>query len=191
MALAGSRIEAAFASGAWRAYRDAEPVDEVFAGPNSIDVHLGKTILEVRAVGGHIDPHDCKTMETLSIDLERNNLILMPGRLYLGSVQESFDCSAPLEGKHYYQVLDGRSTCGRIGLCVHSTAGRGDYGWGGRYAQFTLELTCTLPILIREGMRLAQVYFEEVQGVQEGDFYSGAYSTQIGPRAAELGRHRF
>lgn len=88
---------------------------------------------------------------------------------------------------YFFPEVDGRSTCGRIGLCIHQTAGKGDYGFD---RPFTLELTVTHPTLVREGDEIGQIYFEALQG-QVSASYSGGYSNQKGPTPARLGAHRF
>jgi dCTP deaminase len=54
--------------------------------------------------------------------------------------------------------LEGKSSLGRVGLIVHSTAGFVDAGWNGN---LTLELTnlAPLPIELFPGMRIAQISF--------------------------------
>jgi dCTP deaminase len=67
-------------------------------------------------------------------------------------------------------VLDGKSSLGRLGVSVHATAGFGDPGFDG---QWTLEVTCVLPVRLYAGMRVAQVRFHAVQG--EVQQYAGNY----------------
>ena len=57
--------------------------------------------------------------------------------------------------------LEGKSSLGRLGLMIHSTAGYIDPGWNG---QITLELSnvANLPILLRPGMRIGQISFERM-----------------------------
>ena len=54
--------------------------------------------------------------------------------------------------------LEGKSSLGRLGLLIHSTAGYVDPGWKGN---LTLELSnvANLPIALYHGMRIGQISF--------------------------------
>ena len=58
-------------------------------------------------------------------------------------------------------LLEVKSSLGRIGLVIHSTAGYIDPGWKG---QLTLELTnvARLPITLYYGMRIGQISFQRM-----------------------------
>lgn len=214
MPLTDAEIRTALDSGAWKSYRDGRPVtsDQLKINQNSVNVSLQDEILRVWPTTDEdpIDLHDPSTMKVRSIeqiDREKGGYLLRPGALYLAAVRESFDCSAPLwierrekylmhDGicedafqaeTFFYPVIDGRSTCGRVGLCVHVTAGRGDHGFS---APFTLELTVQIPLIVRPGDHVAQVYFENLTGTPSTR-YNSVYSGQRGPQSAVLGKERF
>ena len=69
--------------------------------------------------------------------------------------------------------LEGKSSLGRLGLLIHSTAGFVDAGWDG---QLTLELSnvANLPITLYPGMKIGQISFIRM--------------TTAGRRALRLGR---
>ena len=54
--------------------------------------------------------------------------------------------------------LEGKSSLGRLGLLIHSTAGYVDAGWDG---QLTLELSnaASLPITLYPGMKIGKISF--------------------------------
>ena len=79
----------------------------------------------------------------------------MPGQFYLGVTHEETYCRGVIPH------LDGRSTCGRLSIEAHKTAGVGDNGFRGRW---TLEIEATEPVLIRPLDRLFQVYFTVAWG---------------------------
>ena len=57
--------------------------------------------------------------------------------------------------------LEGKSSLGRLGLLIHSTAGFVDPGWDGHV---TLELSnvANLPITIYPGMKIGQISFMQM-----------------------------
>jgi len=81
--------------------------------------------------------------------------LLVPGQFYLASTMEETFC------KGVVPHLDGRSTCGRLSISAHKTAGVGDNGFRGKW---TLEIEATKPVLVRPGDRLFQMYFTPAWG---------------------------
>ena len=85
--------------------------------------------------------------------------------------------------------LDGKSSLGRLGLLIHSTAGFIDPGWDGHV---TLELSnvANLPITIYYGMKIGQVSFVQMTEPAENPYGSAAlgskYQGQRGPDAEPL-----
>lgn len=161
-----------------------------------------------------VDPRKPETLQWGTHDMTDEGMIIWPGQFLLGAATERFDCDKPLDldggttgfqntrdarvsngtvlrRSWFAQMYDGRSTCGRLGLASHVTAGFGDYGFKGA---FTLELVNHAPyaILLRPGMRIGQVAFEEVS--EPAEDYRGAYSGtnhNDGPVPPLLGPKRF
>ena len=79
--------------------------------------------------------------------------ILQPGEFALASTAEHIRLPTDIAAR-----LEGKSSLGRIGLMVHSTAGFIDPGWEG---QLTLELSnlARLPIRLTPGMKIGQLSF--------------------------------
>jgi dCTP deaminase len=79
--------------------------------------------------------------------------ILHPGQFVLGSTLERIALPDDLVAR-----LEGKSSLGRLGLLIHSTAGYVDPGWDGN---LTLELSnvANLPITIYYGMKIGQISF--------------------------------
>jgi dCTP deaminase len=143
-------------------------------------------------MGSVVDFHkpDCLPWQDTPLSSE-DTIGMFPNDFYLAHTAERFDCSAPLEinGRETYFIpmLEGRSTVARCGLSVHSSAGYGDVGFS---SSWTLELTTALPIILRPGDRIAQVFFIEASSGTVK--YDGAYTDQHdGPRAPVLGKERF
>jgi dCTP deaminase len=67
--------------------------------------------------------------------------------------------------------LDGKSSLGRLGLLIHSTAGFIDPGWKGN---LTLELSnvANLPIALYRGMKIGQISFEKMTSPVERPYGS-------------------
>lgn len=196
----GARIlRQLFQNTVWAAYRDGEPYMPE-PGPNSVDVTLGCVFLQPIVDGDHIDPLVDKNHYNKMILDSTQHLVLHPGRFVLGCVRERFDTSNPvasdatLGDRYFTQILDGRSTMGRLGVGIHVTAGYGDYGFRGA---FTLEIFNLNPraVLLYPGMRIGQITFMEVEQPdsyegQPGHVYDGVdhFNEPVGPR---LGRERF
>jgi dCTP deaminase len=79
--------------------------------------------------------------------------ILHPGEFVLGQTLEWVEIPGDLVAH-----LDGKSSLGRVGLLIHSTAGYVDPGWKGT---LTLELSnvANLPIALYFGMKIGQLSF--------------------------------
>jgi dCTP deaminase len=78
---------------------------------------------------------------------------LEPGAFVLGSTHEVIAVGANISAR-----LEGKSSLGRLGLVVHSTAGFIDPGFEG---QITLEFSNagTMPLLLHPGMKIGQLCF--------------------------------
>jgi dCTP deaminase len=88
---------------------------------------------------------------------EFHAVVIHPGEFALGSTFEyiklPLDIAADLEGK---------STWGRLGLKIHSTAGFVDPGFKGRLT-FEIENGGNIPIVLIPGLRVAQLCFQWCQ----------------------------
>jgi dCTP deaminase len=106
--------------------------------------------------------------------------MLHPGEFVLGSTLERVSLPTDLVAR-----LEGKSSLGRLGLLIHSTAGFVDAGWDG---QLTLELSnvANLPITLYPGMKIGQISFIRMTtpaDVPYGSAEVGSkYQGQRGPR---------
>ena len=154
-----------------------QPLDESCIQPASVDIHLDRKILVFRNTRRpFIDVRE--SMDGLT-DMEEipqdAPFILHPGEFVLGSTLEFVALPDDLVAR-----LEGKSSLGRIGLLIHSTAGYVDPGWQGH---LTLELSnvSNLPITLYYGMRIGQISFlrlttpaEHLYGDEElGSKYQG------------------
>ena len=80
--------------------------------------------------------------------------------------------------------LEGKSSLGRLGLLIHSTAGFVDAGWDGH---LTLELSnvANLPIALYPGMKIGQISFLQMSTPADHPYGSevmgSKYQGQRGP----------
>ncbi|MEL0284120.1 MAG: dCTP deaminase, partial [Ilumatobacter sp.] len=105
--------------------------------------------------------------------------MLHPGEFVLGSTLERVAVPDDLVGR-----VEGKSSLGRLGLLIHSTAGFIDAGFDGH---ITLELAnvASLPITLYPGMKIGQVSFMRMTTPAEHPYGAGAsgskYQGQRGP----------
>lgn len=154
-----------------------EPYNVKNIGPNSYDVTLGDTlcVYDMNKCGFL----DCKKQNPIiTIVIPDDGLILVPNTLYLGHTIEK------IGSDHYVPLYEGRSSMGRLGILSHISAGFGDVGFKD---QWTLEITVVHPVKIYKGMRIGQVYFNDVNqsyNVEENR-YHGKYIEQSGPQPSK------
>lgn len=157
------------------------PLGDGAVQPASVDLRLGRELLVFQ---NHLMPYiDIKQpmthlTEPVEID-EINPFVLHPGEFVLGVTLEYVELPDDLVGR-----LDGKSSLGRLGLVVHSTAGFVDPGWKGN---LTLELSnlANLPIYLYFGMKVSQISFMRLSSPAEHPYGSRAlgskYQGQRGP----------
>lgn len=133
-----------------------DPLGPYAIQPSSVDLRLGRKcrIFKTRTKVTVIDPRlraDDLT-ELIEID-DLQPLVIHPGEFLLATTLERVCVPADLVGR-----LDGKSSLGRLGLLIHSTAGYVDPGWQGH---LTLELSnvSNLPIMLYYGMPVSQISF--------------------------------
>lgn len=132
-----------------------DPLDERDIQPASVDLHLDRRLLVFRNSNApYIDLRADLPSLTEQIEIDNDApFILHPGEFVLASTLEHVELPTDIVGR-----LEGKSSLGRIGLLIHSTAGYVDPGWKGR---LTLELTnvARLPVTLYSGMRIGQISF--------------------------------
>lgn len=135
-----------------------DPLDPDDIQPSSIDLRLGMDFQVFRnSRYPYIDParEQPGLMERVLASIEEP-FVLHPGEFALGTTVERIGLPDDLVGR-----LEGKSSLGRLGLLIHSTAGYVDPGWDGR---LTLELSnvANLPILLVPGMKIGQISFAQM-----------------------------
>jgi dCTP deaminase len=158
-----------------------EPYEEELLQPSSVDVRVDRLFRVFR--NSRYPFIDVKQeMEELTelVEVEAEEaFILHPGEFVLGSTLERITLPDDLVAR-----LEGKSSLGRLGLLIHSTAGFIDPGWDGHV---TLELSnvANLPITIYYGMKIGQLSFVQLTEPAEHPYGTGVlgskYQGQIGP----------
>ena len=137
---------------------EIDPYDPSLLQPSSVDVRVDRFFRVFHnARYPYIDvkePQEELT-ELVEIDEERP-FILHPGEFVLASTLERIRLPDDLVAR-----LEGKSSLGRLGLLIHSTAGFIDPGWDGHV---TLELSnvANLPITIYHAMKIGQLSFVQL-----------------------------
>jgi dCTP deaminase len=149
--------------------------------PSSVDLHVDRYFRVFRNdTTPFIDPKEPQEDLTELVEVaEGRSFILHPGEFVLGSTLERVALPDDLVAR-----LEGKSSLGRLGLLIHSTAGFVDAGWDGH---LTLELSnvANLPIAIYPGMKIGQISFLRMTTPAESPYGSvktgSKYQGQRGP----------
>jgi len=152
--------------------------------PSSVDLHLDNRFRVFRnSRYPYIDVREEQPELTELVEIRDDEpFILHPGEFVLGSTLERVELPNDLVAR-----LEGKSSLGRLGLLIHSTAGYVDPGWEGN---LTLELSnvANLPITLYDGMKIGQISFQRLSSPVEmayGDARLGSrYRGQRDPTAS-------
>jgi dCTP deaminase len=126
-------------------------------GTNSYDVHLGPYLAVYRS--GALDAR--RRNRAREFRIPPQGFVLIPGELYLGVTAEY------TETHGYVPFLEGKSSVGRLGIDIHSTAGKGDEGFCNYW---TLEMSVKLPVRVYAGMPVGQLIYFEISGPVERSY---------------------
>jgi dCTP deaminase len=160
---------------------EIDPYDEALLQPSSVDVRVDRFFRVFRNwTYPYIDVKQEQEELTELVEIEDDKpFILHPGEFVLGSTLERIRLPEDLVAR-----LEGKSSLGRLGLLIHSTAGFIDAGWDGHV---TLELSnvANLPITIYFGMKIGQISFVQMTEPADAPYGAGAlgskYQGQQGP----------
>jgi dCTP deaminase len=161
-----------------------DPLDESLIQPSSIDVRISNLFRVFRNhTRGVIDVKQDQTPLTELVEIDPCDpeaaFMLHPGEFVLGSTLERIAVPDDLVAR-----IEGKSSLGRLGLLIHSTAGFIDAGFDGHV---TLELAnvASLPITLYPGMKIGQVSFMMMTTAADNPYGKGAkgskYQGQRGP----------
>lgn len=165
-----------------------DPLGEGCVQPASVDVHLDRQLLLFRnSRRPYIDVREEQGDLTDMVEIEEDApFMLHPGEFVLASTLEHIELPADLVAR-----LEGKSSLGRIGLLIHSTAGYVDPGWKGH---LTLELSnvANLPVTLYYGMKIGQISYLRLSTPADNLYGSEAlgskYQGQVEPTASRMFR---
>jgi len=158
-----------------------DPYDDSLLQPSSVDVRVDRFFRVFHNnrypfIDGKREQEELTSLVEIDDDTP---FMLHPGEFVLGSTLERVRLPDDLVAR-----LEGKSSLGRLGLLIHSTAGFIDPGWDGHV---TLELSnvANLPITIYRGMKIGQLSFVQLTEAAESPYGSGTlgskYQGQQGP----------
>ncbi len=171
MNLCDTDLLKAFADGSLK----VTPFDPKRVQPASIDLTLGDEFAEWATSGKTIDLDDPSAVAPeMHRSRYQGGFPLRPGAFALASTAESIGLAPELCAR-----VEGRSSLGRLGLCIHATAGFIDPGFEG---MITLELFNMSPhlLLLQPGMTICQLAVSMMSaaaarpyGAERGSKYMG------------------
>jgi dCTP deaminase len=168
---------------------EIDPLGDGALQPSSVDLRVDRFFRVFRNdTTPYIDPKQPQEDLTELVEVaEGGAFILHPGEFVLGSTLERVALGSDLVAR-----LEGKSSLGRLGLLIHSTAGFVDAGWNGH---LTLELSnvANLPIAIYPGMKIGQISFLRMSSPAESPYgaagTSSKYQGQRGPTPSRYYRN--
>jgi dCTP deaminase len=139
---------------------DPKPNLEEQLGSASLDLRLGdefmifehtkKPFIDTR------DPESFKGMTRTVKITDAEPFVFHPGEFVLGVTAETVFLPDDVAAR-----IDGRSSLGRLGIVIHSTAGHIDPGFKGKIV-LEMENIGMIPVLLYSGTRICQLVFEQL-----------------------------
>lgn len=164
---------------------------ETQLGSCSIDLKLGN-IFRVFEHSRHayIDPFRKDGTDGLTKEIRIQDgemFVIQPGDFVLATTSEYVEVPDDLTGR-----LEGRSSIGRLGVVIHSTAANIECGFRGH---ITLELANMgkMPVALYSGMRICSISFEQLTTPAEIPYYmkkSAKYVGQKGPDESKINKEK-
>ncbi|MBI5413310.1 dCTP deaminase [Candidatus Peregrinibacteria bacterium] len=154
---------------------------------SSLDLRLGHFFkIYDHSKKAILDPLDKESFENVTklVEVEAGEaFIVQPGEFVLGVTMEKIKIADNLVAR-----VEGRSSLGRLGIIIHSTAGFIDAGFEGT---ITLEITNInrMPVALYPRMRVCQLAFEPMSSHAEVSYSkkkTSKYQGQILPQESRI-----
>jgi dCTP deaminase len=185
MILSDHDIKKALAAGRIKIH--PKPKLSVVLGSCSIDLRLGNRFrIFDHSKFPFIDPTNPRLATDMMKEVTVANaqpFILQPGDFVLATTMESFTLPDNLLAR-----LEGRSSLGRLGIVVHSTASIFEPGWSG-VVVMELGNLGRMPVALYPGMRACALTFEELTSPADVPYNkkkSAKYAGQTSPEASKI-----
>lgn len=150
-------------------------------GSCSVDLRLGTQFRVFNhARLAYIDPNNPKMMADMMTEVRpkaNDPFILQPGDFVLATTIESISIADDLIGR-----LEGRSSLGRLGIVVHSTASIFEPGWNG-VVVMELGNLGRMPVALYPKMRICSMTFEELSSPARVPYSKKKTAKYIGQNA--------
>ncbi|MBI4058572.1 dCTP deaminase [Candidatus Gottesmanbacteria bacterium] len=181
MILSDREIKKALASGKIKIA--PQPDLKIQLGSCMIDLRLG-SIFRVfnHSKTPFLDPLNPDTLSDATSQIkigENEAFTLHPGEFVLAVTKEYIEMPGDLTGR-----LEGRSSIGRLGVVIHSTAANIECGFRGN---ITLELANMgrIPVMLYPGMRICSLSFEQLTSPAEVPYHKKKHAKYIGQTTPE------
>lgn len=149
-------------------------------GSCSLDLRLGHTFRVFNhSRYPYIDPYDTKLGREMTSEIDISDgepFILQPADFVLATTIESFELPNDLLAR-----LEGRSSLGRLGIVVHSTASVFEPGWRGKVVM-ELGNMGRMAVALYPGMRVCALTFEQLSSPSEVPYNKKASAKYIGQK---------
>lgn len=164
-----------------------QPDMSIALGSCSVDLRLGNEFrVFEHSRFPFVDPYDPKLSAdiTKEVSVQDNEpFILQPGDFVLATTIESFTLPDDLLAR-----LEGRSSLGRLGIVVHSTASVFEPGFSGKVVMELGNLG-RLPVALYPGMRVCALTFEQLSTAADIPYSrkpTAKYMGQKSPEASKI-----
>lgn len=185
MILSDRDIKEALTSGRIKISPKPKLADQL--GSCMLDLRLGNSFRVFNhSKTPYLDPQDPKTLADSTSEIvvrDKEAFTLHPGEFVLAVTKEHITMPDDLTGR-----LEGRSSIGRLGVVIHSTAANIECGFRGH---ITLELANMgrIPVMLYPGMRICSISFEELTSPAEVPYHkkkTAKYMGQTKPEASKI-----
>lgn len=156
-------------------------------GSASLDLRLGNEFkIFEHSKKPFIDTRDPESYNgsTRLIQLKDDEpFVFHPNEFILGITLEEISLPDDIAAR-----IDGRSSLGRLGIVIHSTAGHIDPGFRGKIV-LEMENIGMIPVLLYPKTRICQLVFQELSSPTTNPYYKKAgakYVTQKHPQESKL-----
>jgi dCTP deaminase len=122
------------------------------------------------------EPDAIEKVTSLHTVKDGDKFVIHPGEFALGITKERIEMPDDLTGR-----LEGRSSIGRMGIVIHSTAANIECGFRGN---IVLELANIgrIPVALYPGMRICSITFEQLTTPAEVPYYKKSHAQYAGQR---------